>query len=198
MKLLQAGPSPFARKVKVTAMELGIELEEVGVVARPDQPDPTLVGQNPLGQIPCLVMDDGGSLFDSRSITRFLDAQAGGSLYPEGAWEVLTLEAMCDGIMDAAVAMVYERRFRAPEMVSNDFLSWQWGKVSRALDALDEYWVEYLSNGLTIGHISAGCALGYLDFRHGDRNWRDGRENLAKWFEGFGARSSMASTVPAD
>ena len=198
MKLLQAGASPFVRKVRVTAIEAGIEdqVEAVPVLANPTAVNDEINAQNPLGKIPCLILDDGGSLFDSRAITRYLDSLGSTDLYPDGAWEVLTLESMGDGIMDAAVAMVYEKRFREDPYAK--FLDWQWVKVTRTLDALETYWVDYLNEGLTAGHIAVGCALGYLDFRHGDRDWRTGRDRLAAWEESFRARPSMMATIPSD
>ena len=102
MKLLQAGASPFVRKVRVTAIEAGIEdqVEAVPVLANPTAVNDAINAQNPLGKIPCLILDDGGSLFDSRAITRYLDSLGATDHYPDGAWEVLTLESMGDGIMD--------------------------------------------------------------------------------------------------
>ena len=200
MKLLQSPPSPFARKARVAVIECGLadKVEEVPVVARPDGPDPILIENNPLGKIPCLVLEDGSSLFDSRAITRYLDTISGKGLYPEGGWHVLSLESIGDGIMDAAVSMVYEKRFRPENMVFSDWLDWQWEKVTRALDALEEYWIPTLSNGLTAGHISVGCAMGYLDFRHADRDWRDGRSRLAAWSFEFLQKPSMMATAPED
>ena len=94
--------------------------------------------------------------------------------------------------------MVYERRLRAPEIVSEDMIAWQWSKASRALDALEAQWIEFLSGTISAGHISVGCALGYLDFRHNDRSWRVARPGLTEWLNTFGTRPSMKATVPTD
>ncbi|WP_343502856.1 glutathione S-transferase [Alloyangia pacifica] len=199
MKLLQAGPSPFVRKVLVTLHETGQfdQVEQVMVEASPVTPDPALIAANPVGKIPALVRPDGPTLYDSRVICRFLDARAGGGLYPESRiWDTLVLEATADGIMDAAVLIVYEERFRAREMVSMEWIEGQWGKVARALDALETRWMSHLAGRMDIGHIAVACALGYLDFRHDARKWRVGRAALTAWYDGFAKRESMVATDP--
>lgn len=197
MKLLLAGPSPFVRKVLVTLHETDQidAVEQVSVAANPLDTDPVLTAANPVGKIPALVRDDGPTLYDSRVITRFLDARANAGLYPDSRiWETLTLEATGDAIMDAAVAMIYEDRFR--ETPSAPWIEGQWQKVSRGLDALNTRWMSHLHGRLDAGHISVACALGYLDFRHGDRDWRTGREALAAWNNSFADRPSMQATIP--
>lgn len=92
--------------------------------------------------------------------------------------------------------MVYERRLREVAQQSDTWVENQWEKVSRGLDALDNRWMAHLHGPLDIGHIAVGCALGYLDFRHEDRNWRKGRDALAAWAAKFNARDSMQATVP--
>lgn len=199
MKLLKAGPSPFVRKVLVTLHETDLlgDVEQVSVTANPMDTDPTLAAANPLGKIPALVREDGPTLYDSRVICRYLDARAQGGLYPDSRiWETLTLEATGDGIMDAAVGMIYEKRFRPEALQSADWLAGQWSKVSRALDALNARWISHLQGRLDAGQISVGCALGYLDFRHPDRDWRQGRTALADWEAGFAQRPSMQATKP--
>lgn len=199
MKLLQAGPSPFVRKVLVTLHETGQfnQVEQVMVEASPVTPDPALIAANPVGKIPALVRPDGPTLYDSRVICRFLDARAGGGLYPESRiWDTLVLEATADGIMDAAVLIVYEERFRAREMVSMEWIEGQWGKVARALDALETRWMSHLAGRMDMGHIGVACALGYLDFRHDARKWRVGRSALTAWYDGFAKRESMVATDP--
>ena len=197
MKLLKAGPSPFVRKVLVTLHETGqtADVELVDVTANPLSPDPVLTAANPVGKIPALVREDGPTLYDSRVITRYLDARKSAGLYPEGRiWDVLTLEATGDGIMDAAVSMIYEARFR--ETPSQPWIEGQWAKVERGLDALNTRWMSHLKGRLDAGQISVGCALGYLDFRHGVRDWRQGRDALAGWYAEFSQRAAMQATVP--
>ena len=151
-----------------------------------------------MGKIPALVREFGPTLYDSRVICRFLNDRAQGDFYPESRlWEVLTLEATADGMMDAAVLMVYEARFRDEAIQSQDWVDAQWSKVDRALSALESRWISHLSGSVDMGQIALGCALAYLDFRHGDRGWRDGRPQLAAWFASFESRDSMAETIPS-
>ncbi|EEX16775.1 glutathione S-transferase [Citreicella sp. SE45] len=199
MKLLQAGPSPFVRKVLVTLHETGQfdEVETVQVTASPLAPDANLIAANPVGKIPALLRSDAPTLYDSRVICRYLDHRAQSGLYPESRlFDTLTLEATADGMMEAAVLIVYEERFRPPEKVSIEWIEGQWAKVSRALDALNTRWMSHLHGRLDMGHIAIGCALAYLDFRHDVRKWRTGREALADWYKGFAQRPSMVATDP--
>ncbi|MAE90159.1 glutathione S-transferase [Salipiger bermudensis] len=199
MKLLKAGPSPFVRKVLVTLHETDQydAVEQVQVTASPLTPDPNLIAANPVGKIPALIRDDGPTLYDSRVICRFLDHRAQTGLYPEvRQFDTLTLEATADGIMDAAVLIVYEERFRPADKVSMEWIEGQWAKVSRALDAVSTRWMSHLHGRIDIGHIGMACALSYLDFRHDARKWRTGRDALAEWHAGFAARPSMIATEP--
>ena len=199
MKLMMAAPSPFVRKVRVLIREAGLidQVEEVEVVTAPGGAPEDLLAANPLGKIPALIREYGPTLYDSRVICRFLNDRAEGSYYPDARlWEVLTLEATADGIMDAAVLMVYEARFREEAIRSQAWVDAQWAKVDRALSALESRWISHLTGPLDMGQIATGCALGYLDFRHGDRGWRTGRPQLAEWFAGFESRDSMKSTNP--
>ncbi|MEM8578402.1 MAG: glutathione S-transferase family protein [Pseudomonadota bacterium] len=201
MKLLLAGPSPFVRKVLVVLEETGQSdaVERADVVAAPGGTAAELAAANPVGKIPALVRNDGPTLYDSRVICRFFDDRAGAGLYPaRDPWATLTLEATGDGLMEAAVSMIYERRFRPAEIVSEDWIAAQWEKVARTLDALDSRWMGHLNGPLDIGQIAVGCALGYLDFRHADRDWRQGRDALARWYAAFAQRPSMQATIPAD
>ncbi len=199
MQLYHAAASPFVRKVMVVLHETG-QLDNVEIV--PAQVSPTTTGDrvltlNPLGKLPTLVREDGPALYDSRVICRYLDARRGGRLYSERRiWEVLTLEATADGIMEAALSMVYEGR-RAEGERSSGWIEAQWGKVARGLDALGDRWLSHLSGPLDMGQIAVGCALGYLDLRLGDRAWRTGRDGLAAWDAQFAQRPAMQATRPA-
>lgn len=199
MKLLSAGPSPFVRKVLITLHETGQveDVEFLSVTASPLQPDPSLTAANPVGKIPALIRENGPTLYDSRVICRFLDHRAGAGLYPEKRlWDTLTLEATADGIMDAAVLIVYEERFRPAEKVSMEWIEGQWSKVARALDAVNTRWMSHLHGPLDMGQIAMAAALGYLDFRHDVRSWRTGHDALAEWYDGFTQRPSMQATAP--
>lgn len=199
MQLFRSPTSPFVRKVMVTLHETG-QIDEVALVdaaGTPVAPGTMPVGQNPLGKIPTLVRDDGPALFDSRVICRYLDERAGAGLYPAARiWEVLTLEALADGVLEAAVLMVYESRLRPAELVYAPWVEGQWDKIARALDALEDRWMSHLHGPLDMAQIAVGCALGYLDFRHEARDWRAGRPGLAAWQAGFAARPAMQATRP--
>ena len=199
MKLMMAGLSPFVRKVRVLLREADMvdQVEEVPVTASVTGPSDALIAANPLGKIPALVREYGPTLYDSRVICRFLDDRAGSGFYLDARlWEVLTLEATADGMMDAAVLMVYEARFRDEDMRSQSWVDGQWRKVDRALDAVESRWMSHLAGPMDMGQIALGCALGYLDFRHDARAWRDGRPKLAEWFAAFESRPSMVETQP--
>ena len=120
MKLFVAPASPFVRKVIVALHETGQigAVELVPVTVSPVAPGDTVPDHNPLGKIPALALDDGRSLFDSRTITRYIDSLAPGTLYPQAPalWDALVLESLADGIMDAAVSMAYEGRLRPENM----------------------------------------------------------------------------------
>ncbi|SLN39285.1 putative GST-like protein YibF [Roseovarius albus] len=199
MKLISAAASPFGRKVKVLLRETGLidQVEVSNIVTSPVQTDSSAKSANPLGKIPVLLREDGPALYDSRVITRYLDVQSGAGLYPEARiWDVLTLEATADGISDAALSMVYEHRIRPPEMALDSWIEAQWEKVSRALKAINERWMSHLSGPLDMSHIAVGCALGYLDFRLSDRNWRKGNDALDDWYAVLSERDSMKATAP--
>lgn len=200
MQLFHSAASPFVRIVNVLLHETG-QTDRVELLNEKVTPLDKLnaaTAHNPLGKVPTLIRDDGPALYDSRVICRYLDALVEGGFYPEGSrqWETLTLEATAHGITEAALAMVYERRTRPENEQSPGWIEAQWVKASRALDAVEERWMSHLSGPIDMAHIAMGCALGYLDLRLGDRNWREGRPQLAAWFETFSQRDSMQATIP--
>ncbi|WP_281841048.1 glutathione S-transferase [Sinisalibacter aestuarii] len=200
MQLLFAPASPYARKVRVLLHELGESdsVELVEVATSPTAPATEVAAAHALKKIPALIRPEGCTLYDSRVITRYLDTRAGGRFYPAShIWETLTLEATGDGIMDAAVLMVYEGRCRPDDKQDHGWLDAQWGKIENALDALSDRWMSHLAGPLDMGVIAVGCALAYLDFRHADRQWRQGRDALDDWFAVFAERESMQATRPA-
>ena len=198
MDLFYSPASPFARKVRVLLHETD-QLADVTLRDSQQTPfSPNPANQNPLGKIPCLSRPEGPALYDSRVICRYLDDRAGAGLYPQARlWDVLTIEATADGIMDAAVLMVYEGKFRPEDKQFPDFVDGQWSKITRALDALEGRWLSHLSGPLDMGQIAVGCALAYLDLRHGDRPWRDNRPGLAAFEARMAERPSFAETTPA-
>jgi glutathione S-transferase len=199
MQLLMSPFSPYARKVRVCLRETGqlSAVEEVSVTTSPLASDPAIVAANPTGRIPVLIRDDGPALYDSRVITRYLDARAGTRLYPVARlWEVLTLEATADGILDSAIVLTYEARFRNVDMQSTEWMDAHWSKIARAVAALDDRWLSHLNGPVDMGQIAVACALAYLDLRHDARNWRNGNDQLAAWFATFAKRDSMTATAP--
>ncbi len=200
LRLYHSHTSPYVRKVMVLLHETG-QLKDVELVpsgGTPVDPGTMPVAQNPLGKVPTLERPDGGALYDSRVICRFLADRAGGQLYPAAPrlWDALTLEATGDGIIDAAILIVYESRVRPEDKRFDAWIEGQWAKVARALDVLEERWMAHLSGPLDIGQIAVGCALGYLDLRHAARDWRKGHPGLAAWEAAFAKRPSMVETVP--
>jgi glutathione S-transferase len=197
MKLIMAEASPFARKVRVLLRETNQlkDVEEVSIATSPFQVNEQAKAANPTGRIPSLIRADGPALYDSRVITRYLDAKAAAGMYPEAKlWDVLTIEATGDSMMDSAVSISYELRLRPQEKVSSEWTDAQWSKVMGGCDALQSQWMDLLNGPLTLAHISIACALGYLDLRHDARNWRQGHGALAAWFADFSKRPSFQET----
>lgn len=180
--------SPFGRKVRMAAAVLGlgdaITIEPADTLDEAD----TLRAQNPLGKIPALILADGTVLYDSRTIVEFLDATAGPLLYPAeplARARTQTAVALCDGVTDAALLLVYESRFRHNGAMSERWVAHQRGKLARGLTAATA-----LADGLErldAAAISLVAALGYLDWRHGGR-WRTDYPRLAAWLEAIAAR----------
>ncbi|TCK30917.1 glutathione S-transferase [Ancylobacter aquaticus] len=203
MKLLHAPTSPFVRKVMVVALETGLA-ERIDIVfnaASPLQRDPELTRLNPLGKIPALLLDDGTALYDSAVICEYLADLAGDSaIFPVGParWPALTLQALGDGLLDAAVGTRYESVMRPEPLRWPDWSQAQLAKIAGGLDAVEEMARSGLIDPTLhhIGLITLGCALGYLDFRYADMGWREGRPATAEWFAAFDARPVMAATRP--
>jgi glutathione S-transferase len=198
MQLISSPASPFVRKVRVLIHEAGLSdrVEEVPVATTAFKSDPQVVAANPLGKIPALTREDGPAIYDSRVITRYLDAQAEGGFYPESRiWEVLTLEATADAIMEACVSMTYEARLRPKAQQSPEWVEAQWTKAARGIAAINARWMSHLAGPLDMAQIAVACALGYVDFRHADRNWRAGNDALVKWDADFQKRDSMVATT---
>lgn len=201
MRLWQNPASPFARKVRIVARELGLEMriEEISTTVSPVAPNADLAMQNPLVKIPALRTDDGSVLYDSAVICEYLDSlHIGTRLFPAGKarWDALRLQVICDGILEAAVLCRYEMAVRPPELRWNNWIDGQFIKIRNGLDALtkeEPTWNRYFG----IGQISAACVLGYLDFRFPDEAWRTSRPQLAAWFEMISKRPSVIATMPS-
>jgi glutathione S-transferase len=194
MKILSSPASPFVRKVRVLALELGVPLE-VEAVATATSVELPLV--NPLAKIPTLLRDDGPPIYDSAVICAYLDALAAGGRIPasgEARWRALTLEAQADGLCDAAVLRRGEMSRPADDQ-HPDLLAKQAVLVGRVLDALEAQADTF--SAFDIGEIAVACALGYLDFRYAAEPWRPTRPKLAAWFAAIGERASLKATAPA-
>ncbi|MEL6233224.1 MAG: glutathione S-transferase [Pseudomonadota bacterium] len=200
MRLYHNPASPFVRKVHVLVLEAGRadEVDLVPAAGTPLAPGSMPLAYNPLGKIPCLERPDGPALYDSRVICRYLNDRFAAGLYPDAPrlWETLTLEALADGIKDAAVLMRYERTVRPEDRQLDAFVDAQWDKIARALAALEAGWMGYLAAPPDMGQFALACALGYLDFRHGERDWRRSHPGLAGWEQGMRTRASLSATMP--
>ena len=200
MKLHHSTTSPYVRKVMVILHETG-QLDDVELISTSGTPLDAADGfaaVNPLTKVPALTREDGGAIYDSRIICRYLDARAGAGLYGAGdaTWDIQTLEATGEGMIDAALLMAYEWRLRPEELRFEAWSEGQWDKIARALDVIESRWMAHMHAPLNAGQIAVACALGYLDLRNADRNWRENRPELAAWFDAFSTRSSMTATLP--
>ncbi|EZH80049.1 glutathione S-transferase [Ectopseudomonas composti] len=200
MQLIYAAASPFARKVRVLAAETGLlaRIELLDTAVLPITLNERVNALNPLGKIPVLLTDAGEALYDSRVICEYLDTlHAGAKLLPSGAarWQVLRLAALADGLMDAALLARYERAARPVELQWPAWLDGQLGKVQRALAEL-EHQIEHLQGPLDLAQIGVACALGYLDFRFADLDWRAAHPGLAAFQQDFAQRASMQASAP--
>lgn len=199
--ILRSSPaSPFARKVRMAAILLGLDRAITIEAADTVDPSDTVREQNPLGKIPALVRDDGPTLFDSRVILEYLDHLAGGGriipLEPKARFSALRLQALADGIMDASILMVYEGRWRDAAKHEPKWVEHQAGKVARALAALEASPPRRDATP-DVGQIALACALGYQDFRfHG--TWRKDHPRLVQYVDEFAAAvPAYAATKPA-
>lgn len=203
MQLFHSVTSPYVRKVMVLAHETGIadRIEKIDSAPSPVAGEQAVTVQNPLGKVPTLVLDDDSVLFDSRVIAAFLDTQHDKApLIPEKGikrFAALTLEALADGLLDAALLCRYETAARPEDLRWQAWYDGQMGKIDAALDDLEAHWMEILNGPMTIGSIATACALGYLDFRFADSSWRETRPQLAAWYAEFAKRPSMQVTAPA-
>jgi len=202
MKLYYTQKSPYVRKALIVANEIGIEdkLEKVDCsTTTPVNPDAS--NANPLKKIPALELDDGTILFDSPVICEYLDTEFGnGSLFPSelsARWIALRFQALADGLLDAAVLIRYENTLRPESLRWDDWGSGQMAKVDGALADLEAH-AELFGDRVDIGTISVACALGYLDFRYANKDWRATYPNLAAWFSAFADRPSMKATQPSE
>ena len=199
LTLRHSPASPFVRKVRIAAALLGLDREITLVPADTMKPDDDVRQQNPLGKIPALILEDGTVLFDSRVILDYLDHRAGGGRIvpkdPAARFAALRLQALCDGLMDASILVVYEGRWRQADKHEAKWVDHQAGKISRALAALEAA-PPPLATPPDVGQIALACALGYRDFRF-EGSWRKDHPRLVAWLVKFAAQvPAFAATKP--
>lgn len=197
MKLYYSLASPYARKVRMVALEVGVADRVDMAITDAWTVTEGLPQDNPLCKVPTLVTEEGTPLFDSPVICEYLDHLGGGALFPPAGparWTALRLQALGDGVCDAAVSRRLEL-MRPEDLRSATWMERQKAAVSRACDTL-EAWAGDLSGTVTIGTLAVATALGYLDLRFADEDWRQGRPRLAAWFAEASERASFQATRP--
>jgi len=198
MMILRSSPaSPFGRKVRIAAAVLGMT-DRIDVRATDlDSDSDSIRVENPLGKIPALVLENGTAYYDSRVIVEYLDHLAGGGrIIPREAparFETLRLQALCDGILDACLMLVYENRFRPEDKRVASWVERQEGKVARGMKALEAS-PPPLDAVPDVGQIALACLLGYRDLRFAG-TWRKEYPRLLAWHDKFAAQvPSFAET----
>ncbi len=195
--------SPYVRKVMIAVHELGLldRVRTVRTVAGGTTPHRELMKINPVGKIPTLELPDGTAIYDSPVILEYLDTlHDGPKLYPAAWPERLTAlrrHALGQGMLDSALPLLAES-FRPPERQSEPHMALWRCKLVACVDALEHEAEALASSGFTVGHLTIGVALAYLDFRFSSLAWRDGHPALSAWHESFNARPSVAANMPVD
>lgn len=198
MKLRYSPASPFARKCALAGHVLGFA-ERIEMIDNARDPGDAIRSRNPLNKIPLLVTDDGEAIFDSVVISEYLDHLAGGGRIiptePKTRFRALTMQALADGVVEAAILVMYEGRYREPSQHSPRWVAMQQKKVDMGLDALEAH---PPGAAIDVGSIAVVAALGYLDFRF-KGEWRANRPKLAAWFDAFAAAlPGFAATQPGE
>jgi glutathione S-transferase len=196
MRIYFAPTSPYARKVRVLAHEVGIH-DRIKWLSTDPWTSEELRRANPLGKVPALLLPDGQCLFDSPVICEYLDAVAGHRAFPpvgEARWRALRRQALGDGLCDALVRRRVEAQRLSGEQ-ARDVIARQSEAIDAGAAALEAE-ADRFPEAPTIGEIAVGCALGYLDFRCPDDGWRQRWPRLAHWYVAFSDRSSMRATRP--
>jgi glutathione S-transferase len=200
MKLMYSPTSPYVRKVMVLAIETGLDksIDRETAATTPVAPHPEVIKRNPLAKVPSLKAE-GMVLYDSPVICEYLDSKhRRKKFFPargKARFNALRQQALGDGLLDAALLVRYEITLRDEPVRNRDWQDAQMKKIRSALDQMEKE-AASLKGAPTIGHVTFACALGYLDFRFADENWRKGRKKLAKWYDTFAQRPSMQATTP--
>lgn len=200
MKLIGSPTSPYVRKVRIVFAEKKLDyqfdIENVW------EADTKIQSFNPIGKVPCLLVEDDDALYDSRVIVEYLDTLSPVSrLIPQAGRErtdVKCWEALADGLLDAAVTIVKEKQ-RPTEQISQDWINRQFGKIKAALVAMSKGLGDNsfcAGANYSLADVAVGCALGYLDFRFADIDWRTDHPNLARFYNKVAARQSFVDTQP--
>ena len=203
MKLHWSPRSPFVRKVMIVLHETGLDgkVERVRSVAAMATPNPAIMADNPLSQIPALVMDNGLPLFDSPVICEYLDTlHDGAKFFPaagDARWLALRRQALGDGMM-AILLLWRQERMKTPAQQLPDWLAAFKVKIDTGLARLETEAGALALDGFDIGHVTIGCLLSYLDYRFADLDWRAGHPALAAWHATFDQRPSALATMPDD
>ena len=201
MKLIGSVTSPYVRKVRVVMADKKLDYSFIqeNVWAA----DTTIQQTNPLGKVPCLVMEDGSTLYDSRVIAEYLDTLTPVCklLPPNGRdrAEIKVWEALADGVLDAAILVRLETTLRPEAQQSPEWIARQWGKVHAGLRVMSERLGESAfsaGNHYSLADVAVGCALGWIAFRFPDIDWRGDYPNLARLFDKLSERQSFKDTVP--
>ena len=201
MQLLYAPTSPFVRKVMVCAHLSGQagRIQWLNSSAHPVRRDGRIAAHNPLAKVPTLVLDDGQALYDSRVICEYIDSLGSAGIFPAAGparWTALTRQALGDGLLDAALLARYELTARPPEFQWPIWREALLTKVTACLASIETIASELTHDKPTIGEITIGCALGYLDFRFPELNWRAQCGIAARWNEAFQSLPAMQATQP--
>jgi glutathione S-transferase len=201
MKLLGSLGSPYVRKVRVAMAEK--KLDYAFILENVHSPESRIQESNPLGKVPCLIMEDGGAMFDSRVIVEYLDtlSPVGKLIPPNGREraEVKCWEALADGVLDAGVLVRLENTQRPPELRSKAWMDRQMSKVHAGLKAMAAGLKDTAyctGTHYSLADVSVGCALGWLSFRFPEINWRDDHPSLGKLYDKLVDRSSFKDTAP--
>lgn len=200
MKLHWSPRSPFVRKVMVCAHELGVadRIQTVRTTVSMEAPNAALLPDNPLGKIPTMVLDDGGTIYDSLTICEYLDAMAGPLLFPAAGparWTALTWHALGTGMLDMFILWRNERDKAVPHRAWLEAFAL---KSAAGFDAMERLVPALEAAPFGIGHVTLGIVPSYVDFRFPDLGWRTGRPALTAWHAAFAARPSMRATEAVD
>ena len=202
LKLLYAPTSPYVRKVMVCAHLTGLadQIQWLDSAAHPVRRDDRIARHNPLAKVPTLILSDGSALYDSRVICEYLaDLGHDDVLFPAAGplrWQALTRQALGDGLLDAALLARYELTARPPESQWPAWREAQLAKVASCLAAIEQQAPALAPQHPTIGEVTLGCALGYLDFRFPELDWRARHPDAARWEQAFAALPAMQATLP--